>query len=61
LLALEDWGKNWPRNADGPFHDFQAAYNDLLMEKQVTFPTEQRRTIRSISPKHSPNVIQIVP
>lgn len=23
LLALEDWGKNWPKTIDGPFKDFQ--------------------------------------
>ena len=29
LLALEDWGKNWPRTIDGPFKDFQNAYDSL--------------------------------
>lgn len=27
LLALEDWGKNWPKNVDGPFQNFSSAYN----------------------------------
>lgn len=27
LSALEDWGKNWPKTADGPFKEFQAVYN----------------------------------
>jgi hypothetical protein len=47
LLCLEDWGKNWPRHADGPFHDFYSAYNELLMEVQVTFPSEPKKTNKS--------------
>jgi hypothetical protein len=44
---LEDWGKNWPKSTGGPFQDFSAAYNHLLMEMQVTFPSEQRKAIKS--------------
>lgn len=47
LLSLEDWGKNWPRNADGPFHNFSSAYNDLLMEKQVSFPIQDNKVGRT--------------
>jgi hypothetical protein len=39
-MALEEWGKNWPKNPDGPSKDFHRAYNDLLING-VQFPKEK--------------------
>ena len=51
LMALEEWGKNWPRAPDGPHKDFHEVYNDLLMNN-VRFPKIRPKEVsrESISP-----------